>query len=447
MPSTDHKRVAVIGGGISGLASAHFLLHQGHTPVLLESSDRLGGLGVSFEHDGTQLDCFYHVILDSDAELCALIADLGLSDRLIWRETGMGFHIGGTLYGFNTPLDVLRFRALSLIDRLRTGFGALYITQVKRRGLDLDDVYAHDWLRRIFGRRVFERIWQPLLRAKFGERLETVPAYWVWNTLTREKNGKQEVKGYLRGGYHLLAESLRAGIVARGGEIRLNSPVTALTSGSAGVALEIDGANEHFDAAISTLPLALLAKIARDELAAAVPIPDLKYQGVVNALVVSRKPLERFYWTIAVDPSFPFQGVVETTHVIPPSWVGDRHLIYLMNYCDAGSELYRRSDDMIKLQAIEGLRALYPQFDARDIEAVYVFRTPYVEPVWTVGYLRRRPNPRVGNTHVYLSTTAQAYPRVTAWNTSVGLAHETVTALAADLRDDQHPARRRAEAA
>src|SRR5262249_61700763 len=62
----------------------------------------------------------------------------------------------------------------------------------------------------------------------------------------------------------------------------------------------------------------------------------------------------------------------------------------------------------------------------------YVFRAPYVEPVWTVGYLGQRPGPRAGH-GLYLCTTAQAYPRVTAWNTSVALAREAVAAVCQDL--------------
>jgi protoporphyrinogen oxidase len=431
--TAPRKRAAILGGGIAGLASAHYLLQHGYTPVVFESSDQLGGLGTHFDHRGTQLDRYYHVILDSDLELCALLRELGIADRLVWRETGMGFRMGGALYGFNSALDLLRFRALSFPDRLRTGFGAFYITKLKRHGLDLDEVYARDWLRRIFGARVFARIWEPLLRAKFGERVDTVPAYWVWNTLNREKNGEQEVKGYLRGGYLGFAETLRDAIVARGGEVRLQSAVTAVESNGVGVRVEVAGREERFDAAISTLPLPLLAKVARGAVAHAVPNPDLKYQGVVNAVVVSRKPLDRYYWTIVVDPAFPFQGVVETTHVIPPEWIGNRHLIYTMNYCEPGSEPYERSDELVKRQAVEGLAALYPQFRSSDVEDVYVFRAPYVEPVWSVGYLRKRPAPRLGDTRVYISTTAQAYPRVTAWNTSIGLARETVAALAGDL--------------
>lgn len=430
-------RVALVGGGIAGLASAHFLLGAGIVPVVLEASDQLGGLGTYFEHDGVALDRFYHVILDSDAELCRLIGDLGHAERLVWRETGMGFFVDGKLYGFNTPADLLRFGALSVVDRVRTGLGALYITKLKRAALDLDEVRASEWLPKIFGPRVFGRIWEPLLRAKFGELRAGVPAYWVWNTLNREKHGGQEVKGYLRGGYRFLADELARTIVARGGEVRLREPVTAIEVDGAAAIVETARGRDRFDAVVSTLPLPLLKRVARGTLAHVVPLPDLQYQGVVNVLVLARRRLERFYWTAVVDPSFPFQGVVETTHVIPTDWTGGHHLYYLMNYCGADTDTYARPDDVLKRQALEGLARLYPGFRRDDVAAAYVFRAPHVEPAWTLGYLKRRPAPRVADTPLYVCTTAQAYPRVTAWNTSVALARETVDGLVRDLRETQ----------
>jgi protoporphyrinogen oxidase len=426
-------RIAVIGGGIAGLASAHFLARAGHRPVILESSGQLGGLGTHFDHHGITLDRWYHVILDSDADLIALIGELGLADQLRWSETGMGFLVDGALYGFNTPTDLLRFRALSFADRLRTGLGALYITQLKRNGRELDGVRAVDWLRALFGPRVFERIWDPLLRAKFGDRRGDLPAYWVWNMLNREKDGGQEVKGYLRCGYRGLAEALRDAVIARGAEVRTRCPVDAIEETAGGIRVAMPAGSERFEAVVSTLPIPLLARVARGALASVLPLPELRYQGVVNALVVSRARLERFYWTAVVDRRFAFQGVVETTHVIPPEWLGGRHLSYLMNYCDAGSEFYNRSDDIVAGQAVEGLSMLYPRFRRQDVEAVYVFRAPHVEPAWTLGYLDRRPAPRVGRSRLYLCSTAQAYPRVTAWNTSVALAAETTAAVLDDL--------------
>jgi protoporphyrinogen oxidase len=426
-------RVGIIGGGIAGLAAGHFLARAGHVPVVLESSAQLGGLGTHFEHRGVSIEQFYHVILDTDADLRTLLDDLGLTDRLVFQKTGMGFLVDGVLYGFNTPLDLLRFRALPLRDRLRTAMGALYITRLKRQALDLDDVPARDWLVRVFGPRVVERIWDPLLRAKFGELRHGIPAYWVWNTLTREKNGSQEVKGYVRGGYRVISDALHKEIVASGGEVRTHSPVSGIDAHPGTVRVAAGGTTEAFDAVISTVPLPLLARMLGEPFRELVRLPQLQYQGVVNVVVVSRARLERFCWTAVVDPTFAFQGVVETTNVIPLDSTGGRHLIYLMNYCSPDSEMYQRADDLLKRQAVEGLAALYPAFDPAAVEAVYVFRAPHVEPAWTVGYLRRRPPIRVGSTRLYLCTTAHAYPKVTAWNTSVGLARDTVRTLTTDL--------------
>lgn len=427
------KRIAVLGAGIGGLTSAYYLARAGFRPIVFESSDRLGGLGTHFEHDGQVLDRFYHVLLDSDADLLELLEDLDITDRLIWRETGMGFHVGGSLYGFNTPLDLLRFAAVPFLDRVRVGLGALYATRVKRDAIDLDDRQAVDWLREVFGERVLQRLWIPLLRAKFGDRLDRVPAYWVWNTLNREKNGSQEVKGYLRDGFPGLAMRLRETIESLGGEVRMGSPVQRMAAENGSVDLTVDDHTETYAAALSTLPLPLLSHVSDGSLADSIPLPQLDYQGVVNAIVVSKKPLERYYWTAVVEDGFPFQGVVETTHVIPSESIGDRHLFYLMNYCDADSDTYTRSDDVVARQAVDGLQNLYSTFDPSDVEATYVFRAPHVEPVWTVGYLRERPAHRIGDSHVYLSTTAQAYPRVTAWNTSIGLARDATETLIQDL--------------
>ena len=65
----ERLRVAILGGGIAGLASAYHLARAGAAPVVFEASDHLGGLGATFEHEGAILDRFYHVLLDSDEDL------------------------------------------------------------------------------------------------------------------------------------------------------------------------------------------------------------------------------------------------------------------------------------------------------------------------------------------------------------------------------------------
>lgn len=428
-------RVAVLGGGITGLAAAHFLAKAGHRPIVFEASPELGVLVTDFEHLGTRLDRWPRVVRPDDSELLAVIAEVGLADQLQWSDTAAGVILDGRLYGLDTPVDLMRFRALSPSDRLRTGLAALYVAAVGRGGAELDDVLAVDWLHDLFGPRAFDRLWDPLLRAKFGDPYGDLPAYWVWHRLRREWNGTRGTRGTLRCGHHGLATALRDAVLRHGGRVRPPSSIEVVEENPAGILVGTGAGGERFDAVLSSLPLPLLAGVTRGALSEAIPLPDLRYRAVVNAVVVSRRRLERFYATAVKDTRFPFQSVVETTHVIPPEWLDGRHLAYVTSCCDTESERYQSSDDVVAGQAMAGLGAVYPNFRRREVEAVYVFRAPHAEPVCTVGHLRRRPAPRVGQSRLYICDGAQAYPQTTAWNanTGVALAAQSVTCLLDDL--------------
>jgi protoporphyrinogen oxidase len=240
------------------------------------------------------------------------------------------------------------------------------------------------------------------------------------------------MKGCLRGGNGWLAEQLRQSIVKRGGEVRLDTRVLGVESHSEGAIVDLETGEEAFGALISTLRIPSLTKLARGTLASEVPDPHLEYRSLVNAVVVSRSPLTHFHWTAVGDEEFPFQSIVETTEVIPSEWTHSRHLIYLMNHCDARSEAFRQSDATVR-ECAESALSRFPDFDLRDVEAIHVFRDADVQPVWPVGYLEHRPPPRVGETRVYMCNDEQSYPRVTAWSTSVTLARETVQRLRGDL--------------
>jgi protoporphyrinogen oxidase len=405
-------RIGIIGGGIAGLTCAFRLAQAGCRPVVFEAAEEVGGLGSAFVHQGITIDRFYHIMLDSDASLLRLIGELGGTERLVWQETGMGVYTDGGLFPLNGAVDLLRFSPLTVVERLRTAAAGAYLTRVKKNPTGLDDVTAASYLRGLFGAGVYGRIWEPLLRAKFGDRSEEVPAYWIWSRLNREKSRGPERKGYVRDGYRWIAAELVKRIEGMGGEVRVRSAVGQVSGTS------VNG--EAFDAVISTLPLALLARLTP-----AVSWPLLSYQGVVNVVLVTRRRVQPYYWTAVIDRDFPFQGVVETTHVIPAAWTGGRHLVYLMNYCDGSSERLQTADEVLIAEAVAGVGGLFPGFVPGDVEGAYVFRAPHVEPVWPLGYLKQRPAVRAREDGLYLCTTAQAYPRVNAWNTSVELAEET----------------------
>ncbi|MGE0798209.1 MAG: FAD-dependent oxidoreductase [Lautropia sp.] len=441
MPGCDAAgpgSVAVIGGGIAGLAAAHALARAGAAVTLFEASDRVGGLGTFFEYRGHPLERFYHCMLPSDRHLLPLLSELGLAADVYWKETSFGFLRGGRLYRLDTPQDLLRFAPLPFIDRLRVG--ATGVWGSLRGAGGLDDMTCEDWLTGLSGRRAFETFWKPMLQAKFGDRYREVPALWFWTRFNREKGGKKECKGYLRGGYRRIAQALVDAIVARGGTLRLSAPVAALDIAGDGrpSVRTRTAAPEVFDRVVFTGPVTALAPLlAGGRLA---DLTDragvgIDMQGVVNAVLLLRRGLTPHYWVATIDPGLPFQGVVESTTLLDRAATGGLHLVYLMNYLHRTDPRFARDDTATLADSVAGLQRLFPDLRADDIVDRFVFRSAFVEPLYTVGYQQRMPPTALLPGRLYLATTAQVYPEVTSWNGSVGLANRVVAQMLTECRD------------
>ena len=106
------KRAVVIGGGPAGLKAAHVLAKAGAEVTLLEGSPVLGGLASSFDVQGVRIERYYHFVCKGDDHLVDTLAELGLADRLRWRDSRMAYFVDGRLYPFLTPLELLRFSPL-----------------------------------------------------------------------------------------------------------------------------------------------------------------------------------------------------------------------------------------------------------------------------------------------------------------------------------------------
>lgn len=427
MGPVGHGHVAVIGGGICGLATAHRLVRAGTAVTLLEGSDQLGGLGTFFPWRDRWIERFYHCVMPTDDHLLALLDELGLRDSIGWRRTRMGMVVDGRSFPFNTALDLLRFTPLGVLDRLRFGVVSLLLRRLGR-GKDLDGTRTEDWLRGLYGDRVWELLLAPLFGAKFGARFGDVPALYLWQRLGRE--GAVSVRGYPEGGYRAVIDALRASIEAGGGVVRLGAPVRRIGVVAEGARIELGtGEVVSADRVVSTLPLPSLRELADDDLAARLPEVRLPYQGVVNALFFLRRPLSGHYWTPVVRSGTEFDGLVQMTPLAGVRPYSGWHLVYAMRYTDRESPLFGEDDASIAARWTAQLLELHPSLDAADVDDVRVFKAPFVEPVYPLGYLARRPPVVVDGTPLLLATTAHVYPEVTSWNSSAGLARRVVAML------------------
>jgi protoporphyrinogen oxidase len=425
--------IAVLGGGISGLATARRLSQGGDRVTLYEADERLGGLGGTFSHVGLELEKFYHCMLPADAALRAHIAELGLSDRLSWSPTSMGFRVGETTHPLNTPLDLLRFSPLAWTDRIRLGLLAVYARLAGTRPA-LDEETAATFVQRIVGERAFELIWKPLLAAKIGDHYAALPALWLTTRMHREKNVGREEKGCLIGGYRALIDEFAKSLTAGGAYLFTKCEVQQISLEHGGVSLRFaDGRVARHGAVVSTLPLPAFQRIAAScELPRAVTELALDYQGVVSGVFLTERALTPHYWAPWVDCGTTSQGLIAMSNVVPLAQTRGLHVHYLVNYTHRTSPLYAMPDEQMLARYEADLVRVHPEAKGA-IVGGYVFRAPFVEPMWTTGYAKRKPPHVIVPQRLYLANTSQLYPRVNSWNACCEMVDELAAEIAADL--------------
>jgi oxygen-dependent protoporphyrinogen oxidase len=80
------KRVAIIGGGITGLTAAYCLQQRGIPVVLLEATDRVGGVIQSVRRNGYLAEFGPNSILETSPLIGELVRGLGLESRRVYSS-------------------------------------------------------------------------------------------------------------------------------------------------------------------------------------------------------------------------------------------------------------------------------------------------------------------------------------------------------------------------
>ncbi len=429
-------KTAVIGGGMAGLTAAYRLAGGGHEVTVLEARDRLGGQASTFPIAGTDLEVFYHHLFTGDRAVLGLIDELGLESRMQWLESKVGFFHGGTIYDFTTPVDLLMFRALPPLDRVRLGLITLYL-QRRKNWQPFESITAADWIRKYGGERIFETVWGAQIRAKFGELADQVSMAWFWGKIhlrlsSRQKGLQKERLGYMAGSFQRLTDALEDGIRGRGGAIRTASPVEQISHAggtSPRFSLRTPAGSEAFDLVVATVPSPIFLRIA----------PDLgedysgrlarvRYQSAVCLVMQLKRPFSHIYWMNISDRDIPFIGVIEHTNFISPAVYGGKHILYVTNYVSRDNSVYGLgANDLLDLYEPH-LKKINAGFDKSWVEKVWCFKDDAAQPVITTCYSQYLPSFETPVPGLYLANTTQIYPEDRGMNYSVALG-EKVSSL------------------
>lgn len=423
-------RYGVIGAGALGLTVALRLAQRGHDVVVLERDSVPGGLAGSFEiAPGLWLEKFYHHMFLTDRALVALVNEVGLGGSLKWHTPTTTVFLDGRVHALDTPSAVLRFSPLSIANRFRLAAGLLYL-RVLPSSRTLERRTAGRWMRQVMGDSGYQKIWEPLLRGKFGAAAGEVSMAWLWARI----HSRTRSLGYLDGGFHRLYLALSRRVTEMGGTIEYGAAASTIRRHGDLVAIEYRrnglDATVEFDRVVSTLPTGLTVRLTPEMPAEyAVRHPAPQALGAHCLILSLDRPLTDVYWIGVNEPEMPFLAAVEHTNLVDSSEYGGRHLIYLGNYRAHDDPIFEASKEDILASFEPGLRQLNPAYDASWIRESWSFAAPFAQPIVTPSFARTIPGFDTPVNGLYVANMFQVYPYDRGQNYSIELAERLVRYL------------------
>lgn len=435
-------RVGIIGGGAAGLAAALELTNRGHFAEVFEAAPFLGGQASTFPVGGGQLERGYHHLFVSDTDMVELIEELGLGDALEWLESKVGLFYDGRIWDFATPMDLLRFSPLPLTQRIRLGLWT-FLLQKTGNWRKFEGVTAAEWTRRQMGDAAYRVIWEPMLRGKFGDYYDQVSMTWLWGKIylrvASRKRMQKERLGYPMCSFGAVFDACGARIVGQGGKVHIGARVQRvnIADGAAtGFTAALDGGAPEdceYDAVIATTPsyvfTRLVPELPEDYRAV---LESAQYLSAVLVILVLDRPLTNKYWLNVADRALPFVGVIEHTNMIDRRLYGGNHIVYLTNYPDRSSALYRKEPAELLEEYLPHLQRLNPDFSRDWIIEYHHHRVDGAQPIIGVNYGDRIPDHRTPFRGLYLANTTQIYPEDRGTNYSVRMGRQVARMVLED---------------
>ena len=415
--SADKYDVVVVGGGFTGLAAAYELSRQGKRVRVVESDFTPGGMAGTFPFaDGIHIEKFYHHWFNSDVYVRRMLEEVGLVGDVITVPSRTGMYFQGRLWRLSTPMDLLRFNALSFIGRIRLGLLVFRVRRIKD-WRTIEHLSIRQWLEPMCGKDVFRIVWEPLILSKFSIYAEAVSAVWMWKKLvlrgsTRDKKGREEL-AYLKGGFGRLAQTLVSAVESSRGEVSFGERATGVcVEGNQVIALrttrgEIGGRYFLFTPAFPIIADIFEGSADSEWLR---KLRRVRYLGNMCLVLRLAQSLSDTYWINVNDPGFPFVGVIEHTNFDAPEHYKGTHIAFISRYLALEDPVWSFSDEEYLDYALQHLKRMFPELDESWLIEYRVWRAEHAQPVTELNYSEYVPGTETPFSNVFISTMAQVYP-------------------------------------
>ena len=280
------KKVAIIGAGITGLASAYYFKHYNEDidVTIFEATSRPGGKIQTYRRDGYTIELGPESYLGRKTIMTDLAKDIGLEDDLITNQTGQSYIFaknqlypipGGSIMGIPTDIKpFLKTRLISPLGKLRAGLD-LVIPPIKIE----NDISVGEFFRKRLGNEMLENLIEPLMGGIYGTDIDqlslmsTFPNFKYkeesYGSLIkgmkdekRERTRKRQLypgapKGQFKQFRHGLSsfiEALAKNVEQKGVHFKYNTPVEDIHIHNDNYEIVTHNSRETFDGLLVTTP-------------------------------------------------------------------------------------------------------------------------------------------------------------------------------------------------
>jgi len=271
-PWTQPPSVAVVGGGLSGLAASCALSSSGFRVTLFEKRPYLGGRASSYEHPGTGevIDNCQHVLLGCCTNLIEFYERTGVGGSIRWFDRLTFLEPGGRASEIgpsNLPAPLhttpafLRAECLRLPDKIAIARAMMALAPVTPK--DTGESFLSWLLRHGQTEGAIERFWKPVLVSALNEDVDRVSVPYAAQVM-RESFLKSAGAGRMGVPAVPLTQLYNAAgdyITARQGSVQFRASVETFRAELSHVKLGVNGKEEKFDFVVLAVPFDVLGRI------------------------------------------------------------------------------------------------------------------------------------------------------------------------------------------
>jgi protoporphyrinogen oxidase len=400
----DKAPIVIIGAGPAGLAAAHELAIHGHSSVVVEKLDKVGGLARTENYRGFFFDIGGHRFFTKEEEVSRWWRELLGPEFLRRPRLSRIYYRQKFFYYPLRPLNALA--GLGLWRSLAIVLSYLRWQLFPHAGEDTFE----QWVTNRFGKRLFETFFKTYTEKVWGISCAELRAEWAAQRirglslktalLGMFRKPRRSIKtlieefDYPRLGPGMMWQAAREAVERRGGSVRLGCEVLSIRRRGSAIGSILVSNNGHDEtlsgaAFISSMPVKEF--IEKIEPPPPQPVVEaarrLRFRGlIVVCLIVKRSDLFPDNWIYIHDPAVKV-GRIQNYKNWSAAMAGDASKTNLgMEYFSSpGDALWSMSDgDLIELAKAEisriGLAA------AGDVEDGCVVRAPEAYPVYDADY-------------------------------------------------------------